>query len=257
MCLVVFGISVHPGYELILGANRDEFLDRPTAAAEYWSDRPGILAGRDLLRGGAWLGITGTGRIALVTNFRDGAGRKPSQRSRGLLVRDFLQNSPDPIGFLESVHRSPRAWSGFNLVLGANGRYYHYSNRECRIRPLKPGLYGLSNHLLDTPWPKVKKAKSAAARLIRAQTPLRPENVFDLLHDRTPFPDNRLPQTGVGLTWERILSPAFVTSPGYGTRSSTVVLKKNIGTTVFVERSFDRDFRLVETRQFTLNPARS
>lgn len=234
MCLILLAWRVHPDFPLAVCANRDEFYARPTAKADFWSDAPQVLAGRDLEAGGTWLGLTQSGRFAAVTNYRD-PGAPDGYRSRGDLTREFLMGMASPEAFLQALE--PSAYGGFNLFLGDGERLFYYSNREGRIRELAPGIYGLSNHLLDTPWPKLTKAKAHFAKAL----PLLPDPVplLELLADETRWPDEHLPDTGVPLEWERLLSAIFVKSPNYGTRASTVLLRGQDGRGQLWERSFD------------------
>jgi len=238
MCLILTALDSHPDYALVVGANRDEFYDRPTRAATFWPESPSILGGRDLKAGGTWLGIDRRGRFAAVTNYRQGEREPAAPRSRGLLVRDYLATDIDVGAHIERVARDATLYNGFNLIAGDARELLYFSNREGRPRALGPGIYGLSNHLLDTAWPKVTSSKSALHALLRGGGSELIPNLFALLSDRRQAGDEALPSTGIGLAWERLLSPAFVASSEYGTRSSTVVLVGRDGRVVFVERSF-------------------
>jgi len=240
MCLIVFAYRYHPDYPFILAANRDEFYDRPTSKAHFWKDHPGVLAGRDGKYGGTWMGITRSGRFAAVTNFRDSSDLRVHPRSRGLMVKDFL-TSDDPIqAFLERIISRQGEYNGFNLLLGDRSSLVYHSNRGTGTRILEPGLYGLSNHLLDTPWPKVVRARRALAEILDEPGPVDIETFFEILHDRTPAPDRELPDTGFGLQWERVLSSPFIVTPAYGTRASTVLLLHKAGRVNLKERSFGK-----------------
>ncbi len=236
MCLLLFAHQTHPRYRLVLAANRDEFYRRPAAPLAHWTDGSAIVAGRDLEAGGTWLGLGAGGRWAAVTNYREIAAPK-SSRSRGTLVIDFLTGRHSPQRYLDTVMRLCGEYAGFNLVVGDAREIHWLSNRGEGPRRLAPGIYGLSNHLLDSPWPKVVAGKSALARLTGATGPLDSEALFALLADRRVFPETRLPVTGVGPAWERILSPLFVRSPHYGTRCSSVILWEHSGQIDFVERT--------------------
>ncbi|HEX6434163.1 MAG TPA: NRDE family protein [Gemmatimonadales bacterium] len=238
MCLLLLALDSHPHYQLIVAANRDEFYDRPTASADFWSDAPAVLGGRDLQAGGTWLGVDRRGRFAAVTNYRQGEREKPAPRSRGLLVSDYLKGDISTREFIESVERDAGLYNGFNLIAGDAGGLFYYSNREGRIRRLEPGVYGLSNHLLDTPWPKVSVTKSAFGALLRERGADLTTELFALLADRQRAPEGQLPVTGISQEWERLLSSAFIASDRYGTRSSTVVLIGRDGSIRFVERTF-------------------
>ena len=241
MCLILFAYRVHPDHPLVLAANRDEFYDRPTAPLDFWEDLPGVLAGRDLKGRGTWMGVDTAGRWAAITNFRDPANLKADAPSRGRLVTDYLSGSRPPRRYLEQLRPQSRRYNGFNLLVGDRSEVFWFSNRDGRIQRLRPGLYGLSNHLLDTPWPKVAKGKRRLRRLAAKRGPIPSDAVFDLLADPTPAPDRDLPATGVSLGWERQLSPLFITSPAYGTRSSTLLLTGHDGSLQMTERTFGSD----------------
>lgn len=239
VCLILFAYKVHPDYPLVLAGNRDEFHDRPTAPAGFWQESPEILAGRDLLGGGTWLGITRTGRLATVANFRHPAEFHRPGLSRGSLTVDFLRSDVPPLAYLAALARQSDLYKGFNLLVGDLSGLAFYSNREQVIRHLPPGIYGLSNALLDTPWPKVMQGKAALAALL-ATGPVTPETLLSILADTSRPPDEQLPDTGIGRERERLLSSRFITSFDYGTRASTAVLFEHSGQVTFVERSFER-----------------
>jgi uncharacterized protein with NRDE domain len=211
------------------------------------------VAGRDLVAGGTWFGVAADGRWAAVTNVREGERTTRGGPSRGWLVRDYLLDAEPPAGFLRRLAARGAEYAGFNLLLGADRQVWYISNRHTTPRKLPPGLYGLSNGRLDTPWPKVEHGRAALAALIEKPCPVFEEG-FSLLADRERFPDHHLPETGVALEWERALSATFIAAPehGYGTRSSTVLLQSAGGETLVVERSFagfpdrwgQRSFRL-------------
>lgn len=238
MCLVLLALYSHPAFPVVLAANRDEFYDRPTAPAAFWDPAGSVLGGRDLKAGGTWLGVSRAGQLAAVTNFRQGEREKPAPRSRGQLVADFLTGSTGAPEYMERVRAESHWYNGFNLIAGDAGGFFYYSNREAEVRSLGPGVYGLSNHLLDTPWPKVAAAKSGFSQLLESMGAELTERLFALLSDRSRPPDDHLPATGVSREWERLLSSAFIASDGYGTRSSTVILIGKDGTVDFVERTF-------------------
>jgi uncharacterized protein with NRDE domain len=257
MCLLLIALEQHPEYRLVLAANRDEFYDRPTGKAAFWKDAPELLAGRDLKAGGTWLGITLAGRLAAVTNYRNPKDTKPRAPSRGSLVSEFLKGTESAGSFLGDLSRGPHRYNGFNLIAGTVDELFWYSNRGGEIVRLSKGLYGLSNHLLDMPWPKVEKAKSGLRRLLSSGDVLRSEDLLALLRDRTLPPDEDLPQTGVGMAWERILAPIFISGPRYGTRSSTVILVDRKNRVLFTERTFHSGgdaFRDIRYR-FRLRPS--
>jgi uncharacterized protein with NRDE domain len=238
MCLILFAWKVDEDYPLVMAANRDEFYERPSAPAAFWEEAPNLLAGRDLREGGTWLGVTTEGRLAALTNYRDPASLKIGAPSRGRLVSDYLRGREIPEAYLQRIAPDADRFNGFNLLVGDPDDLFCYSNRGGRQR-LGPGIYGLSNRLLDAPWPKVERGKTALSALLKEKKGLSPERLFALLADRNRSPDDRLPDTGVGLAWERVLSPLFIESPVYGTRSSTVLLIDRRGEVTFTERVFN------------------
>ncbi|MEO6393773.1 MAG: NRDE family protein [Pyrinomonadaceae bacterium] len=253
MCSIFLAYEEHPDYRLIVAANRDEFFDRRTAAAGYWEDAPGVLAGRDLRSGGTWLGLGGNHRFAAVTNYRDPAA--PAGRmSRGRLVSDFIAGTDSPERYLDAISESTAEYSGFNLLVSDSRSLWYFSNRNGAAQELSPGIYGLSNHLLDTPWPKVVKGKSALASALSDPEEVRIEQLFALLANDAQAPDDELPDTGIGREKERALSPIFIQTPDYGTRSATVVLDSIDGTTVFCERTFGNTTGQPEERSFLRAP---
>ncbi|QOR68864.1 NRDE family protein [Cytobacillus suaedae] len=225
MCLILFSYNTHPIYKLIVAANRDEFYERPTAPAHYWNDNPMILAGRDLLQMGTWMGVSTTGRFAALTNFRDPTENTVGKRSRGELVSTFLNTSLSVNQYMEKIALERSNYPGFNYIAYDNNELFYYSNIENKIKQLKSGIYGVSNHLLDTEWPKVTRGKEGLARISNQPIDSMVEDLFLLLQNTDPVPDQLLPSTGVSLEWERRLSPLFIRSgEGYGTRCSTVLL---------------------------------
>lgn len=233
MCLIVVGWQAHPDYPLIVAANRDEFYERPTQPAARWDDSPAVIAGRDLQAGGTWLGIAGDGRFAAVTNVRE-PGVPAGRLSRGVLTGDFLRGTASAEAAIHAVDDA--AYSGFNLLFGDHDSLWYRTNRHGGVERLAPGIYGLSNHRLDTPWPKLVTARERFA----AALPALPDEsaLFALLADDLTVDDEFLPKTGVSLEWERRLSAIFVKSENYGTRASTVVLRHRDGSVRLHERSF-------------------
>ena len=236
MCLALIAILAHPRYPLVIAANRDEFHARAADPAHWWTSD--LLAGRDRVGGGTWFGTTRAGRWALITNFREGAARDPGAPSRGGLVTQALSASGTALAFTANASVEGQRFHGFNLLAGDGATGAYASNRASGALALGRGIAGLSNHLLDTPWPKVVRSKAKlAAALARNDDPL--VAAFDLLADREHASAAALPATGVSSQWERILSPAFIVSPEYGTRCSTVMTIDNTGMARYVERSFD------------------
>ena len=240
MCIIYLAYDVHPDHPLILLANRDEFYERPTAAAASWEDHPDIFAGRDLIAGGTWLGITKRGRIAAVTNYRE-PGAPKGELSRGNLVSEFLTTSASPAEYLAGAQREMHRYSGFNLLVGEfneeRRELFYFSNRGASPQRLDPGIYGLSNHLLDTPWPKVRLGTERFSQFVRLPD-LEKQALFDLLADESLADDAELPDTGVGYEIEKALSAIFIRTPAYGTRCSTIVTFDNLFRGTLEERVF-------------------
>mgnify|MGYP001565895494 CR=1 FL=1 len=235
MCLILIAHGAHPVFPLVIAANRDEYYHRPTAGAAFWQDHPHILAGRDLECMGTWLGVTRRGRFAALTNFRDPRERKTDAPSRGLLVSEFLASDREPREYLADIAIEAPRYNGFNLLAGDADGIFCFSSRTGATERLSPGIHGLSNHLLDTPWPKVQRGKQRLQAAL--ERGFSAEALLELLHDREPACASELPDTGIGLELERVLSPALIASPQYGTRASTAVVFGEDGSVSFVERT--------------------
>jgi uncharacterized protein with NRDE domain len=250
MCLILFAYKVHPKYKLMVAANRDEFYQRPTAPIHFWEDDPEILAGRDLEKMGTWMGVTKSGRFAALTNYRNPKEVTEGKRSRGELVANALQFKGDIREYMESLGRNNDAYPGYNLLAGDGDELYYYSNIGQELKKMTPGIYGVSNHLLNTEWPKVQAGKEGLAAILNRNQEDYVEPLLTLLQKADQAPDEILPQTGVSLEWERMLSPMFIKSEGYGTRSSTVLLmdEKEIH---YVEQVFS--FNEVNTQKYTID----
>jgi uncharacterized protein with NRDE domain len=235
MCLILIGWRAHPEFPCLLAANRDEFHDRPSAAAGWWES--GILAGRDLKEGGTWLGVTRRGEFAALTNFRDGSARRCKAPSRGKLVAEVLAARRPLADTLLHLREVGSRYNPFNMIVSDGERLGIYESVRGEGRELAPGIYGLSNDVLDTPWPKVRNAKSGlAAALADAHDDAA---ILHFLRDDRPAADTELPRTGVSLEWERLLSSAFVRADEYGTRCSTVLRIDRLGRASFDEWSWD------------------
>lgn len=237
MCLIVIGWHAHPDYPLIVAANRDEHFARPTAPAHWWEDEPKLLAGRDLTGLGTWLGVTRDGRFAALTNYRNPAVQRAHGPSRGVLVRDALTGIAQTRTVLGHVSSVASHYTDFNLFVSDGRSLGIHESAAGRTRMLEPGVYALSNHLLDTPWPKVEVARQ---RFMAALNGPQTDDAFlDLLLDDQPAPDQKLPDTGLSLEWERLMSPVFVRAPGYGTRSSTLLFVRRDGAARLSEWTWD------------------
>jgi uncharacterized protein with NRDE domain len=240
MCLAVIAIDAHPRYTTVIAANRDEFHARPTQPAQWWANAGAapILAGRDLEHGGTWLGVTPAGRWAFVTNVREAGRHDASAPSRGILVPALLRDPRPALDALASIVDGATHYNGFNLVAGEAGVAAFGSNRGSRMLPLGRGIYGVSNAQLDTPWPKLARARAGmAAWTATGDGDLYP--LWSILADRIPAPDGELPNTGIARERERLLSSPFIVSSSYGTRCSTLLALSRDGDAQFIERSFD------------------
>lgn len=250
MCLIVFAWKAHPDFPLVVAANRDEFHARPTAAAGFWDDQPGILAGRDLEGRGTWLGVTRSGKFAAVTNYRDAAPAPREAASRGVLASRYLGSGHAPGAFATDVEADGTAYRGFNFLAGDRAELWWVSNRGGRARKLEPGVHGLSNHLLDTPWPKVTQGKRRLGEALELAPAVEP--LLALLADTTEATDGDLPDTGVGAERERLLSAARVVSPEYGTRCSSALVIGADGKVRFAERSYGSDGAELDTLRYEI-----
>ncbi len=238
MCLILFSYNNHPKYKMILAANRDEFYARPTVPAHFWEDDEHILAGKDLEAGGTWLGVTKEKRLCVITNYRDLNNIKPNAPSRGQLVSDFLKQSAPAKDYLNEVAQNGHGYNGFNLICDDGIDMYYYGNYQKGVHKITPGLHGLSNALLNTPWPKVQRGISKLEEVIKSNQ-IEEAALFDILYDDIKAPDNQLPDTGVGYEKEKMLSPMFIKSNNYGSRCSTIVLIAHDGTVSFAERTYN------------------
>ncbi|MNR76218.1 hypothetical protein D3C72_68750 [compost metagenome] len=238
MCLIVFAWNVIPDMPLIAAGNRDEFYDRPAKPAAWWEDHPQIYAGRDLQGGGTWIGVTREGRFAALTNIRAPAEMRSDAPSRGALVTNYLAGNMSPDEYIAELKTQQQEYNGFNLLIGDSTQLIWFSNRgegdERNGKPLIPGIYGLSNSLLDCAWPKVVRTKAQFASLLCQSAP--EDAYFEMLTDTTCASDCRLPKTGVSIERERLLSAVCIESPDYGTRVSTLVKLNGGQQPVLIER---------------------
>lgn len=247
MCLIAFSYKQHPAYDFVFMANRDEFYERPTRPAQFWDDEPQLLAGKDLKAGGTWMGITKAGRFSALTNYRDPTSRRENAPSRGKLVLDYLKGDNPPGLYLRRLHPKADQFNGFNLLAGASGQLMYYSNKTGQAQALDAGLYGLSNELLDTDWPKTQHAKKKLDDILsREDGTIDMDELFTILQNQEPAPDDALPDTGIPKELERAVSPIFISTEKYGTRSSTVLLISSQGKVTFEERRYEKGSTEVE-----------
>jgi len=238
MCLISIQLSQNASYKLMLVANRDEQYDRPSLPAHFWPDHPDLLAGKDLSARGTWLGITKQGRIAAVTNSYLMTTQESDQKlSRGNLVIDYLTGTTGPEDYLNQVRQQRTDYNGFNLIIGSSDSLHHYNNILDEINVLQTGNHTISNATLDTPWPKVTRTKAAMAELAYS-SPLDEEAIFRIMADRTPPPDDHLPDLPLDLPILRAVSANFIQTERYGTRSTSLILIDHSDRVTFVERSY-------------------
>lgn len=250
MCLVVIAHDLHPAFRLVVAGNRDEEHSRPAEHAKFWPDLPDIFGGRDLRSGGTWLGVTTAQRFATITNYRDPQDHHPRPTSRGVLVTGFLDSSASADEYARSLAGSGSDYAGYSIIVYDGANLTFYSNREGAVRPLGAGIFGVSNHLLDTSWPKLERARAGMrAALLEQDRDAIVESLLTTLRDESPAEDAALPDTGVGLEVERLLSPIFIRSETYGTRASTVVLIGRDDSIYFVERSWAPSGALLDERR--------
>jgi len=238
MCLILIAHQAVPDYPLVVAANRDEFHRRATSVAGYWADAPEILAGRDLEAGGTWMGVHRNGRFAALTNYREPGVALPGAPSRGELVSNFLRGRQPALAYLEQLAGTANRYNGFTLLVHDGENLACYCNREGAPQVVAAGIHGLSNRVLDTPWPKVAAGRRELQERLAGGRP-RTEALFELLDDRLVAPDRELPDTGVGLERERTLSARFILGAEYGTRCSTLLLSDRWGHARLIERSYD------------------
>lgn len=250
MCLIIFGLEAHPRYKLVLIANRDEFYQRPSLPAHFWEENKDILAGKDLEKGGTWLGITKKGKFAAITNYRDPKNIKKDAPSRGELTANYLNGNTNPLKAMFQVQMKAHQYNGFNLLLGDPEDLFYYSNYAKSIQKVGQGIHGLSNHLLNTYWHKVSLGKEKLERYLNNNTELVVEELLNLLEDETqPEEEKHVQQTGLPLEQEKMLSPMFIRSPEYGTCSSTVLLWDLNNRITFAEKVF-KFGKATQTKEF-------
>ncbi|WP_067724850.1 NRDE family protein [Oceanobacillus damuensis] len=240
MCLINFQLKNHSKYKLVIAANRDEFYARPTKEAGFWEDHPEILAGRDLIGLGTWLGITNSGRFAALTNYRDPAMEGQNYTSRGEIVTNYLKSFESPEDYLQTLSTNRKDYAGFNVLVGDADQLYYYNNIQDKISRIQAGTHALSNHFLNTPWPKVIKGRHALKNYLDENKNITINKLFEIVSDAEEAGDEELPHTGVGIELERKLSPLFIRTPDYGTRSSTILLIDKSYNVTFVERTYEK-----------------
>ncbi|MDX1628277.1 MAG: NRDE family protein [Fulvivirga sp.] len=251
MCLILMAYKNHPDYKLIIAANRDEFYQRETEPAHFWNENPEILAGRDKVAGGTWMGVHTSGKISMLTNFRDLSNIKADAPSRGFLVSNYLQKDVPPSQYLKKVAEKGNQYNGFNLICGDAEQLYYYGNYQDGVHRISAGYHGLSNALLNTNWPKIEKGKQKLKDTI--QRSFDEQDLFEILYDDIRAPIESLPDTGVGQEKEHMLSSMFIKSENYGSRCSTVLIIDQNNIMTFAERTYDiTDFSFVE-RSFELS----
>ena len=252
MCILFLAIQQHKKYPLILLANRDEFRTRPTAQAKFWQEHPQMLAGKDLQEGGTWLGIDKKGKIAALTNVRNIPAHKTGRKSRGHLVKDYLQEEKQPQNYLETLQQNPMQYNPFNLLVGNLQELYVYSNMQTEIHKLQAGFHGLSNAFLNSPWPKLSKGIDSIKQYIQT-TELDKDELFAIMQQSEKAPDHLLPDTGVGLAKERYLSSIFIAGPDYGTSSTAIILVDNKQQVLFWERTFAAEGKQLAEVHYNFN----
>jgi len=255
MCLILFAFRAHADYPLVIAANRDEAYARPTAPAALWRDHPQVYGGRDLESSGTWLALTTKGRFAAVTNFRDGYPKGVAPRSRGDIASTFLTSDETAKSYLESVAARGADYAGFCTLAGDLDALWFLSNRANGVMHVEPGVHGLSNHLLDTPWPKVMQGRQELESHLHSDKSTLAERLYAMLADRTTAPPEALPDTGMGVLREKQLAPKFIAVDNrYGTRASTVVIVDRKGGVTYSERSFGARGKFLGeiTRRFQL-----
>lgn len=252
MCIAYLSIRKHPEWPLFIAANRDEFHQRKALAAARWHSNPAIIAGIDREAGGTWLGINTNGRFALLTNYRDVNTIVPEAPSRGHLVSEFLQTNTPSVEYASNILSRAAQYNAFNLVVGNPQKSMYISNRSHQIEPaeLQPGSHVLSNHLMDTPWPKAERLRKALDSIELDFLPDQLPDIFDILRDNTRAADNDLPNTGLSLERERLLSSPFIVSPDYGTRCSTIIAVHKSGQALFSEMTYNPMGEAVSQNKF-------
>jgi uncharacterized protein with NRDE domain len=255
MCLILVAYRASAEYPLVIAANRDEAYARPALPADRWSDCPRVYGGRDLQAGGGWLALSTDGRYAALTNFRQGGTRDAALRTRGELVANYLCGNGEPSAYMENVRQHGDEYNGFSLLAGDAQSLCFYSNRGNGVRRVAPGVHGLSNHLLDEPWPKVINGVASLESWLALSTECLVGRLYGYLADRSVAPDHLLPSTGVDMQRERDLSAAFIAAEQYGTRASSVIVVRADGAAFFGERGFGPNGVLLYSKELRFSMA--
>ena len=254
MCLIVFSFKHHTKYPVILAGNRDEFYGREAQQAHFWDTEPSLLAGKDLRAGGTWLGVSQNGEFGAITNHRDLNNPVNGERSRGYIIPVFLTNNGLPEEKIKRIESNFSKYSGYNLLAGNTDQLFYLTNVKRQTKTVSPGVHGISNAFLDTPWPKVEAAKSAFEDAIKPALIDR-EAIFKLLQDSDPFPQETLPDTGLSPEMEKAVSPIFIKTDDYGTRCSTLLTIDYNGRVQFTEKTYHFNGDSSVTKNFSFNTA--
>ncbi|TPV59841.1 NRDE family protein [Aestuariibacter sp. GS-14] len=251
MCIIFAAVQQHPEYPLIIAANRDEFYARPTAPSAFWTEPPGLLAGKDLMAGGTWMGITRNGHIAALTNIRNPATQSDDKLSRGHLVVKYLASPPLSAMYLRTLEATANQYNGFNMLFGHYRNLLAFNSESSAHEWLSPGVHSLSNASLNTPWPKVRNGTQALQEYISSADSLNIDHLFALLRNNQQAPMDELPSTGVSPEWEMALSPIFIHTPKYGTRSSTILLVNQHQQACWYECTYTSDGTVGQMQHFS------
>ncbi len=253
MCLILFALNEHPKYPLVLLANRDEYFNRPTLYAHPWEEYSEMIAGRDQTAGGTWLGITKRNRFAAITNYRDPQRLNPDAQSRGALTKNFLTGAQAPARYIDEIKSKDISYNGYNLLLSSSpGIMTHYSNITSKTTILYKGIHGLSNHLLDTQWPKVKKGIRSFKQVLSEKI-IDPKQLLEIMLNNKPASNGKLPSTGIDKDLERKLSSMFINIPGYGTRCTTILMIDRHNQATFHEHTFNEAREEINQTTFTFH----
>ena len=254
MCLIFISYNQHKEFPFVAIANRDEFYDRPADQIKHWQDNPEIIGGKDLTGGGTWMGVTTTGHFAMLTNYRDMANIKSNAPTRGKLVSNYLKGKFDPANYLQALNLTAANYNGYNIILGTFNDPWYYSNQNNKIYRLGTGSYGLSNALIDTPWPKLSSGKERFNQILSHDN-FDDAELFDFMLNKELADDKHLPETGIGYAKEKQLSSRFILMDGYGTRNTTLIKVDRQGLGLISERVFNNTGNQVKekTIQFKVN----